>query len=123
MAATPFMPPHNDTCDIYRQGNSPPSTPDVAGVSVHIVPRFGNIKPTTAFTYTHLFYLPLATDVRDDYPVTTTGDALYVPDMNSNSFFVVAFVERIRLDLGGSRDYLRAYVNLSDSLVGPTEEL
>jgi hypothetical protein len=123
MAVSTLMPPPNDTCDIYHGANAPPAAPDVAGVKVFIKPNFGNIKPASvAFGYTHVFFLPLNTDVRDNWPVNTTGDALYVPDKNSNCFFVVAFVERVRLDAKGGNDYLRAYVNMSGSIVGPTQE-
>jgi hypothetical protein len=42
MAVFLFTP--NDTCDIYRGGNMPPSAPNVAGVKILVVPRFRNIR-------------------------------------------------------------------------------
>ena len=123
MAVSPLMPPLNAMCDIYRFGNAPPAPPDVAGVHCRILPRFGNIKPTVAFTYTHIFYFTLDTDVRDRWPGAINGDSLYVPDHNGPAFFSIAFVERVRIDRGGGRDYLRAYVNLSDAFSGAATEL
>jgi hypothetical protein len=32
--------PTNTTCDIYRSGNAPPNTPDVAGVAVSLAPIY-----------------------------------------------------------------------------------
>ena len=32
----------NTTCDIYRQMNSPPAAPDVAGVPILLIPAYGD---------------------------------------------------------------------------------
>jgi hypothetical protein len=114
MAFSPLMPPTNDTCDIYTQGTSPPAAPRVVGAKCCIVPRYGNIKPSLAFVYTHVIYFALSVDVRDNWPTNSNGDVLWVPNKTSPSSFTVAFVERVRIDRGGGNDYLRAYVNSND---------
>jgi hypothetical protein len=120
---SPFMPPPNTTCDIYRNANAPPNPPDVAGVKIHLVPRFRNIKTTAAgFVYDHIVYLPLATDVRDDFPTSGNGDGLYVPNQNGNVIYTVAFVERVRLDKAGNNDYLRAFAVINQ-VTWPTSDL
>jgi hypothetical protein len=109
MALSIRMPPANTTCDVYRNNNGPPAAPDVPGVSIHMSPRFRNIKVATGggFVYDHIVSLPLTTDVRDNWPVGTNGDYLYLPNQNGLPY-LVQFVERVRLR--GADDYLRAYV-------------
>jgi hypothetical protein len=112
MAVLGLMPPPNDTCDIYRSNVTPPGPAAETGVKVFIKPNFINIKPASPdFSYTHVICLPLSTDVRDDWPSGLTGDSLYVPDDNSNIFFV----ERVRIDKAGGNDFLRAYCTLNKS--------
>lgn len=115
--------PANDTCDIYRNGSSPPSAPAVAGVGIHVVPRFRNIKGSFAglFHYTHVIYLPLGTDVRDSWNGAPgpAGDKLYIADKNSGFYVVVQLVARRRL--GSGYDYLEAYCH-TGSITYPTDE-
>ena len=94
----------NDTCDMYRSGNAPPSAPAVAGVRVYVIPRFRNIKANFngLFTYTHILCMPLGTDVRDSYH-GGASDALYLPNGPSWGIHLdVVFVCRRR----GTLDYL-----------------
>ena len=112
----------NDTCDIYHSGNNPPSSPDVAGVKIYVIPRFRNIKSNFngLFTYTHIILMPLGTDVRDNYP-TGTGDALYLPSgAQAGAQLDVVFVCRRRMS-GGVPDYLEVYA-LATSWSYPTNE-
>jgi hypothetical protein len=78
------------TCDIYRQGHSPPVAPDVASVAVHIQGRYRNIKPS--IKYTHKAYFALGVDIRD-------SDTIYVPNQNGTPFTVVK-LDRVR-SMGG----------------------
>jgi hypothetical protein len=93
----------NDSCDVYRGANAPPAPPDVAGVKVYVVPRFRNIRGDFMglWKYTHVFYLPLAADVRDN-------DSLYLPDKNGAQF-TVSFVGRARTGKANA-DFRVAYV-------------
>ncbi len=80
----------NTTCDIYRNGNIPPATPDVAGVKVALIPRSTNIKPTAAGIgqYSHLMMVPIGTDIRD---VGSVGgpDTVWIPNKTGTPFVVV----------------------------------
>jgi hypothetical protein len=116
----------NDTCDVYRSGNSPPSPPDVAGVPVYVLPRFRNIKGNFngLFDYTHVLYVPLGTDVRDGFSgsgAPTGADTLYVPSGAAAGMeLTVQFVCRRRLS-GGLPDYLEVYAKAT-SWNYPTQE-
>ena len=60
--ALPFT---NTTCDIYRSGNSPPASPDVAGVRCVLTPR--GQSTLTSDLYTHVLLVPPTTlGVPDD---------------------------------------------------------
>jgi hypothetical protein len=98
-----FPIPFNVTFDIYRNGNSPPAAPDVAGVSGSMTPRGSNIKPNNL--YTHWVDMPLGTDIRSWSP---GPDTIYVPDQNGTPFVVVQVV---RIRAGAGNDYTRAYLN------------
>jgi hypothetical protein len=106
MASLPMTP--NTTCDLYHNGSpGPPANPDVAGVACFLVTGFRNIKVSTV--YTHVFLIPLGTDVRDNYGNTATpGDTAYVPN-KSGTPYAVTFIERVRT--GGPYDHLRVYLN------------
>ncbi len=57
--------PPNYSCDVYRSGNAPPSTPDAAGVRCYLMPT-GQSSLTTP-NFTHVLYLDATVDVRDNY--------------------------------------------------------
>lgn len=91
----------NTTCDIYRSGAAPPSTPDVSGVLINLCEEFfegHRININTAdVRYTHIAYVPGTTDIRDGYTAETSAlsgfDLVWVPDKNGTKFEVV-FVAR-----------------------------
>jgi hypothetical protein len=103
----------NNTCDIYRNGKSPPAAPDVAGVPIFLKSdyqggseaREGETVPQ--LRWTHIALMPLTTDVRDGYTygAFTAGgnDTVWVPDQNGTPF-QVSFVE----SAGGAK---RVYLN------------
>jgi hypothetical protein len=117
------VPQTNTTCDIYRQGNAPPSAPDVAGVLGFLAPDFApshlaNVtiggSGSTAWRWTHVLLVGPAVDVRDGYAGTPGGetapsgwDWVYVPDHTGTKFAVV-FVER--LGRGTTQDCKRVYL-------------
>src|SRR5260370_41115174 len=109
-----FPIPTNTTCDILRGGV-------VVGPGVHITlqPRFRNIKPATqnpTTFYTHIARMPLATDVRDNWPNSNAGDAIYVPSRSDPAWqdYVVVFVERVWFGADRSSDYKAAYLMMND---------
>src|SRR5260370_11330232 len=96
--------PPNTTCDVYHQGNAPPSPPDVPGLAVFLQGRFRNIKPiSSGGPYTHVMHVPIGADVRSG-----NNERVYIPDKNGTKFNVV-FVQRIRA--GGANDYKEVYLN------------
>jgi hypothetical protein len=96
--------PPNTTCDVYHQGNAPPSPPDVAAVPVFLQGRFRNLKPTaTVGPYTHVMHVAIGVDVRSG-----NNERVYIPNKNGTLFDVV-FVQRIRA--GGGNDYKEVYLN------------
>jgi hypothetical protein len=113
----------NTTCDIYRQGNAPPSAPDVAGVACFLSPDFAPshlaaVSGSSWWRWTHVMLVGPTVDVRDPYlgGVVTSGeeagssawaDAVYVPNKNGTKFQVI-FVERVAL--GTSQDVKRVYL-------------
>ena len=110
-----FPLPTNTTCDIYRLGN-----PAATGVAILLQPRFRNIKPPTGappnVTYTHIAYMDLATDVRDDWPNSGAGDTLFVPNHADPAWqdYVVVFVERTWFASDRSRDYKTVYLQMNN---------
>jgi hypothetical protein len=104
----------NTTCDIYRTGNAPPAAPDVAAVSCYLAPVLpGSQGPLPASTQldlqgiTHTLQVPLATDLRDDWPggvfvYGPAADKIYVPDKNGVRFDVVLVR---RFGYGSGSDY------------------
>ncbi len=110
-----FPLPTNTTCDIYR-GGSPAAT----GVAILLQPHFRDIKPPTGgpanATYTHIAYLALETDVRDDWPNSGAGDTLYVPSQSDPAWqdYAVVFVERTWFGGDRSRDYKSVYLRMND---------
>jgi hypothetical protein len=84
--------PANDTCDIYRSGNSPPSAPDVASVKCFLMP-LGQSTLTTS-SYTHVLYVDAAVDVRDNFISSSfspggSADNVYIPSQSGTKFAVV----------------------------------
>jgi hypothetical protein len=88
----------NLTCDIYRTGRAPPSSPDVAGVQCFLIPKGQSTLTTQA--YTHEILVDSSIDIRDDNAAgnfTAAGpnaDTLYIPNQNGTKF-VVILVRRI----------------------------
>lgn len=114
----------NASADIYRSGNSPPASPDVAGAACNLIPDFANAHAvatlaTTTYRWTHIGLFPLSTDIRDGYSgggpnaeaAPSSWDTIYVPNKNGTAFAVV-FVEHVRLPGGSgtSNDYKRVYL-------------
>ena len=88
----PLPMPANNTCDIYRTGNAPPSAPDVAGVSCYLMP-FGQSSLMTP-DYTHVLYVAATVDIRDNFIASTfsaggNADTVYLPDQTGTPFLVV----------------------------------
>jgi len=110
----PFPIPTNTTCDIYRVGN-----PAAAGVAMSLHPRFRNIKPLTPapadVTYTHIAYMPLGTDVRDDWPNSANGDEIYVPSFSDPHYqdYTVVFVQRVWFGADRGRDYKAVFLQMN----------
>jgi hypothetical protein len=121
MALFLFTP--NDTCDIYRGGGGPPGAPTVAGVKIHVVPRFRNIRHNFGglWGYTHVIYFPLSADVRDAWDGVNLGggDNLYLPDKNGTKW-TVQFVGRVRPGKGNA-DFKVAYAQLQGGNTSSTE--
>jgi hypothetical protein len=84
------MPP-NATCDIYRATNTPPSAPDVAGVSCYLTP-IGQSYQTTPY-FTHKLYVDTGVDIRDGSAVAglapTSPDTVWVPNKNGQAYRVI----------------------------------
>jgi hypothetical protein len=120
--------PPNTTCDVYRNGNSPPSDPDVAGVPGHLTPAFragmemNEAAVISAICYTHVLLVETATDIRDAYAgqrVYMEQDTVYVPDQDGTAFRVM-FVERVGRGL--ANDHKRVYLD-RQAPTWPTNEL
>jgi hypothetical protein len=110
----------NTTCDIYRAGNAPPASPDVAGVKCYLAPK-GQSTLTTN-NYTHVLYVTQGTDVRDGsggLGVGTNPDHVYVPDKNGTAFTVV-LVRRV--GRGTAVDCLQVLLN-RNAPTWPTQNL
>jgi hypothetical protein len=110
----PYAP--NNTCDIYRQGNSPPSAPDVAGVPIFLKPDWlrgqeAGDRGDNTLTWTHIMLADAGVDVRDYYGGGSAGspqDQLYIPDRNGTRFQVI-FIERI--GVGTALNHKRVYLD------------
>ncbi|MCI0456131.1 MAG: hypothetical protein L0Z62_04020 [Gemmataceae bacterium] len=109
--------PPNTTCDVYRNGNSPPSSPDVASVPGHLTPAFragmeiNELALTQPICYTHVLLVDASTDIRDAYTgqrIFMQQDTVYVPDQNGTAFRVM-FVERVNRGLAS--DHKRVYLD------------
>ena len=107
--------PSNATCDIYRQGRTPPAAPDVAGVPIQLNADFRRREETgegdgAGFKFTHVALMPKGTDVRDNWDVAGPGnaDTIFVPDKNGTGF-IVRFVERT--GIGTAQEIRRVYVD------------
>jgi hypothetical protein len=97
----------NVTVDIFRHGGGPGGTPAVAALAAYLTPR-GNSNVTTAF-YTHLLYVPSATDIRDAYvPGSLTPgsspDVVYYPAGGSGNPYTVVLVRE--WNIGGALDHI-----------------
>ena len=105
MARIPFT---NMTCGIYRNGRSPPATPDVEKVSCLFRPanrHWFNTGGTSGLQYcTHVMLVGNDVDIRDSYQVNQqiqpglgpgAYDSVYVPDKNSGVKLAVAQVSKI----------------------------
>lgn len=108
--------PANTTCDIYRQGNSPPAAPDVAGVAIYLKPDFragmeAGEGEGNKMQWTHTAVCNTGVDVRDRYDAAPgfggAGDDIFVPDQNGTRFLVM-FVERRQR--GTAQDHKLAYL-------------
>ena len=112
MSALPL--PANTTCDIYRNGRAPPSSPDVAGVpinfqhTVHHQKWKPNVTQQNApiQVYEYIAMVPPNTDIRDSGNGGPSQDTIYIPNQNGTPFAVV-WVERIGHPNG---DFLRAFL-------------
>lgn len=108
--------PANTTCDIYRSGNAPPSSPAVAGAAIHITGNFtwrleGGEGLAAELRYTHVMLVEAAVDVRDGFASFSSisgPDTVYVPDQNGIPLQVV-FVERRQR--GTAQDHKRVYLH------------
>jgi hypothetical protein len=114
----------NATCDIYRNGNTPPSTPDVAGVSCFLRPDFsrGRFQQASEVTWTHTMLVDVSIDVRDGYSGQSTWtqqDSIYVPDKNGTKFNVVLCERTMR---GTAHEHLVVYLDRLQP-TWPTAEL
>lgn len=106
----------NQTCDIYRAGNAPPSAPDVSQARCFLAPK--GQSTLTTLDYTHVLYVDVATDIRDGYNATlgpgTGADVVWIPNKNGTPFNV-CLVRRIAAGQSGdSKQVLlqRASANL-----------
>jgi hypothetical protein len=125
------LPLTNTTCDIYRNSNSPPSAPDVAGVACYFKPVTRNMfnmnTGAQAGFADHLLLVPPTTDIRDGWATNTPSpgagtapDKVYIPNKNSSVVYVVAEVQRV--GLGTALDHKRVYL-LRQSVTYPTNDL
>ena len=105
----------NTTCDVYRAGNSPPSSPDVAAVpcilaGIYPMGLERGEGDSDSLKYTHRLLVDAPQDIRDDYSAGTIGgnqDTIYVPDQTGTAFSVI-FTEVV--DLGTSWEHKRIYL-------------
>jgi hypothetical protein len=111
--------PANVTFDVYRDGNAPPASPDVAATTGRLSAEFraglfaGSGPSDARPVYSHVLLVALDVDVRDAYgdgafDAGHPADTLYIPDQSGTPFRVV-YVER--LERGDAFDHLRVFLN------------
>jgi hypothetical protein len=89
--------PAGTTCDVYRQGRSPPAAPDVAGVAGYLQADYAGRMEAGAgeaaqYRFTHVLLVDAGADVRDSFwgwAANATADTVYIPDKNGTAFKVV----------------------------------
>src|SRR5579872_6156300 len=84
--------PANNTCDVYRSGHTPPTSPDVSGVRCYLMP-YGQSSLMTP-NFTHVLYVDAAVDIRDNFIASTfsaggSADTVYIPNQGGTPFLVV----------------------------------
>ena len=111
--ALPIAP--NTTCDVYRNGNAPPASPDVPAVPCHLTADYLRREETgesegTSWRYTHVLLADVNADIRDQFSdwAVGAGDTVYVPDMHGTAFRVVCVEVRGR---GGPGAVRRVYLD------------
>ena len=117
----------NATCDIYRTGVSPPSTPATAGVPCFLQSDWrggqrGGEREVNALTWTHFMLVDISVDIRDAYTghmTTSPQDTIYVPDQTGTAFNVI-FVERVHR--GMPQEHIRVFLD-RQTPSWPTNEL
>ncbi len=93
----PLPLPPNTTCEIYRSGNVPPASPDVASQRCALHADYERRMETgesevRPLRYTHVLLLDPLTDVRDgfsQFDQAGTEDSVFIPDRNGTRFRVV----------------------------------
>jgi hypothetical protein len=98
----------NNTCDIYRTGNAPPATPDVAAVPCYFKALFQVGLETgegdaTSKKFDHVLVVDCSTDIRDAYDagaIGATADTVYIPDKNGVGYTVI-YVEIMHWGMAG----------------------
>jgi hypothetical protein len=119
--------PANTTCDVYRAGNAPPASPDVAGVpctltGIYMMGLERGEGDSDSLKYTHRLLVDCFDDIRDDYSAGAIGgnqDTIYVPD-NTGTAFSVIYVEIV--ELGKSWQHKRVYL-VRNAPIYPTSNL
>jgi hypothetical protein len=107
--------PANTTCDVYRAGNAPPASPNVAAVpciltGIYMIGLERGEGDSDALKYTHRLLVDSPVDIRDDYSAGNIGgnqDTIYVPDQSGTAFSVI-FTEIV--DLGMPWQHKRIYL-------------
>jgi hypothetical protein len=108
--------PGNTTCDIYRNGTTPPASPAVAGVPCQLTPDWrmgqehGDRKVNT-LTWTHIMLVDDSTDIRDAYTGQETSsvqDSVYIPDHTGTQYLVI-FIEE--MGMGTASAHKRVYLD------------
>jgi hypothetical protein len=111
---TTNLPYTNQTADVYRSANSPPTAPDLAGLKILLEEVWANIKPTNP-AYTHTALFAVGNDVHD-------ADKFYVPN-NTAADVVIYTVQFVaRRGKGTAGDLLVAYLSRT-SATWPTQNL
>ncbi|MBI2803709.1 MAG: hypothetical protein HYX68_01835 [Planctomycetes bacterium] len=107
----------NATCDLYHNLNSPPSAPDIAGLSCVLRPDWvrgqeAGDRAAVGLMWTHILLVDFAVDIRDKYTGSssspTNGDSIYVPDQNGTKFEAV-FIEIVQKGTPG--EHKRVYLD------------
>jgi hypothetical protein len=117
----------NTTCDIYRSGITPPTSPAVAAVPCFLQAdwRGGNEagdRAVNTLAWTHFMLVDVSVDIRDAYTghmTSTLQDTIYVPDQTGTAFNVM-FVER--LQRGTPQEHKRVFLD-RQTPSWPTNEL